>query len=106
MGGLGGGLACSAAPRPAAVAALGATALYGLLARRPSLALLAAALVLAGLGLGQARLAAIDQPGARLSQDQEVRAEAIVRERPRADPFGWSLELGLRRGARVLGRVP
>jgi competence protein ComEC len=106
MGGLAAGLACSAAPRPAAIAALAAAGASGFAVRRPSLALLAAGLLLGGLAIGQARLAAIDQPAARLREDQPIRGEAVTLERARPGPFGWSLELQLRGGARVLGRLP
>jgi competence protein ComEC len=110
MAGLAAGLACSGAPRWLAVAALISSCALGVVARRPSLALLAAALVLAGLAIGQARLASIDHPDARLGQYEPIRGQAVALERPRPGPFGWSLELELRAGrtagARVLSRLP
>src|SRR5436190_798626 len=110
MGGLAAGLGCAAAPRQLAVVALAGCCVIGFAARRPALALLGVCLVLAGLAVGHARLAAIDRPGARLRQDSEIHGEAIALERPRAGPFGASLELQLRggraSGARLLGRVP
>jgi len=109
MGALAAGLASSAAPKAFAVAALAACGGLGLSAWRPALALLAAGLVLSGLAIGEARLAAADRPGERLRDGQQVRGVAVALERPRPGPFGESLQLELRsgpaRGARVLGRV-
>ena len=110
VGGLAAGLACSAAPRPAAIVALAAAGVVGFLARRPGTALLAAGLLLGGLAIGHARLASIDRPGARLREDQQLRGAAVALERARPGPFGWSLELELRGGpgdgVRLLGRLP
>src|SRR5204863_142749 len=77
MGGLAAGLGCAAAPRQLAVVALAGCCVFGFAARRPALALLGVGLVLAGLAVGHARLAAIDRPGARLRQDSEIHGEAI-----------------------------
>jgi competence protein ComEC len=110
MGGLAAGLACSAAPRPLALAGLAAACVLGFATRRPALALLAAVLLLAGLAIGQARVASIARPAARLRQGSEIRGEAVALGRPRPGPFGASLELELRDGpaarARLLARVP
>jgi competence protein ComEC len=104
MGGLAAGLACSALPRPAALVALAPAAAVAL--RRPPVALLCIAAVLVGLGLGQARLAAIERPAAGLRQGQELRTRAVVLARPRPGPFGSSRELELRGGAHVLASFP
>jgi competence protein ComEC len=110
MAALAAGLACSAPPRVAAFAALSACVVVGLVSDRPALGLLAAALVLGGLAIGQARLAAIARPAAHLRDGVELRGAAVALERARPGPFGWSLELRLQdgraEGARLLGRLP
>ncbi len=106
MGGLAAGLACAALPRPVAIAAVLAVAVLGLMSRRALLFLLAVAVFAGGLALGHARLAAMDRPGARLREDADIRGEAAVLAHPRAGPFGWSRELQLRGGARLLARFP
>ena len=105
MGALAAGLACSAAPRGAAAAALAGCGLLAAASRRTTLALLTAALVLAGLAIGQARLAAIDGAGVWLRDGQQLEGPAVALERARPGPFGWSLALQLH-GARLLGRLP
>lgn len=110
MGGFALGLACGALPRQAGLVAVGVAVLAGIAARRPRLALLTGGLVLAGLAAGQARVESMDRANERLRRDQEIRGQAIVLERPRPGPFGWSMALELRGGradgAKVLGRFP
>ncbi|HKF80113.1 MAG TPA: ComEC/Rec2 family competence protein [Thermoleophilaceae bacterium] len=110
MASLAAGLACSPAPRVVGAAAMVAFGALGLATRRPGPALLAAGLVLSGLALGQARLASIDRPGARLREGEQIRGEVVALERARPGRFGSSLQLELQggraRGARLLGSLP
>jgi competence protein ComEC len=74
------------------------------------LALLFGALLLAGCGVGEARLAAIDAPAGRVRDGAWLEAPVHVIAHPRPSPFGASLEVqvagGRLAGARLLARVP
>ena len=104
------GLACAAtAPSiavPAAAVCLGGS----LLLRAPPVVLAGAPLLLAGAAVGDARLSAIDAPGARLRDGSPVSARVHLLERPRATTFGSRAEVrivsGPARGARLLARKP
>ncbi len=67
-------------------------------------------LVLGGGAAGQARLAAIDAPAARIRDGDPLLARVVALGRPRAGAFGASVEAGVRegrlRGARLLVRIP
>jgi competence protein ComEC len=71
---------------------------------------LAGLLVLGGGLAGQARLAAIDAPAARVQDGRELAASVFALGRPRPSAFGSSVEVevaaGPLRGARLLVRVP
>jgi competence protein ComEC len=88
--------------------ALGALLVFSCL-RVPRAGLLAAALVVAGTGVGTLRLAAIDAPGAGLHPGQRIAGTAHLLTPPRPGPFGSSVEVrmasGRARGARVLVRL-
>jgi competence protein ComEC len=81
-------------------------------AMRPqcSTVLMSSALLLAGGGVGEARLAAIDAPARRISDESSLHARAYVLGHPRPSAFGASVEVevaeGTLRGARLLGRIP
>jgi competence protein ComEC len=74
--------------------------------RRPRLAAVGGLLVLAGAGIGELRLHAIDAPGERLEAFAAVDADAVLLERPRAAGSRTSaavrLDSGRARGAKVL----
>ena len=98
-----------AAPHLALVAAVGAGLLVAA-CRAPWLAPLAAALVMAGAALGDARLAALDAPAARMRDGSAEELRVHLATRPRPSAFGASAEAqvaaGPLRGARLLLRVP
>jgi competence protein ComEC len=85
----------------AAVLALGGAAPLGLIA---------AVLLLAGAGLGHARLGAIDAPDRFLHAGEELSGRGWLLERPRSSLFGSSAEVrvvsGAARGARLLALAP
>ena len=89
------------------VAAVVAAFLTGL--RAPRLAAVAAALVLAGAAAGDARLAAIDRPAARVRDGEHVALRAHLLGLPRPSAFGSSAEVevvrGRLRGAHLLARA-
>jgi competence protein ComEC len=96
------------APAPPAAAVAVAACLGGALValRLPRLALLAAALLLAGSLVGGERLAAIDRSAAAAGPaGAAVSGSATVLERPRPSRFGSSALLRLESGARVLARA-
>jgi competence protein ComEC len=78
--------------------------------RVPHLAALAATLVLTGAAMGDARLAAIDAPLARIRDGSVGGLRVHLATRPRPSAFGSSAEAqvaaGPLRGARLLLRVP
>ncbi len=77
--------------------------------RAPAVGALAAALVLAGGAVGEARLAAIDRPADRLGAGGVAELRAHLLTRPRPSPFGSSAEVrvasGRLDGARLLARI-
>jgi competence protein ComEC len=95
----------------AAVLAVAATSalVVGSLAP-PRLALVASALLLAGCGVGEARLAAIDAPAGLVRDGGSLVGPVVVLGHPRPSPFGASLEVQVGRGSlegtRLLARVP
>ncbi len=96
--------------RPAVAIAVSAAA-AGLLfaAKAPRAAVIAAALLTAGAGIGTARLHAIDAPLAAARRATHAAGRAILLERPRPGRFDSSaaveLVSGPAAGARVLARV-
>ena len=109
-GSLAAGLAVSTGTPALALGA--ATAVFAALVacRLPALGALLAGLLLAGAAIGDARLAALDAPAARV-RDGPVRGlRAHLVTRPRASAFRSSAELevaaGRLSGARLLMRVP
>jgi competence protein ComEC len=78
--------------------------------RAPSLAALAAALVLGGAALGELRLQAIDRPATLVEDGRTVDLSAHLATPPRPSAFGSSAEVGVTGGrldgARLLMRVP
>jgi hypothetical protein len=78
-------------------------------ARAPVLAVVAAALLLAGGALGDARLRALDQAAARIDDGRAISARAHLLTHPRPSAFGASAEAriatGSLAGARVLLRL-
>jgi len=105
-------VALAAAGLLCAVLASGAGGWSGPRASRAGgrLGLLACGALVAGALLGDARLAAIDAPGAALSAGDRVQGRALLIEAPRAGPFGASAEVrmtaGSARGARLYARLP
>jgi competence protein ComEC len=91
-------------------AATMAAAAAGVLTERLRLGALAGLLVLVGGLLGQARLAAIDAPAARIRDGDELSGVVVALGRPRPGTFGSSVEAepaaGRLRGARLLVRIP
>ena len=77
--------------------------------RAPAVGALAAALVLAGGAVGEARLAAIDGPADRLGAGGAAELRAHLLTRPRPSAFGSSAEVrvasGRLAGARLLARI-
>ncbi|HEX2233582.1 MAG TPA: ComEC/Rec2 family competence protein [Thermoleophilaceae bacterium] len=90
--------------------AAGAVAVLAVGLLAPRLAVLSSALLLAGCGLGEVRLAAIDAPAQRVRDGAPVETRVYVLGHPRPAPFGASLEVevnaGRLGGARLLARVP
>jgi competence protein ComEC len=102
-------LLCGAPPWVDAVAAATLAAAVAS-ARAPALGLLAAALLVAGSAIGQARIAAIDAPSRTLHAGERLEATAWLAERPRPSLFGSEAEIriasGAARGARLMARAP
>jgi len=99
------GLALAPAARPAAALAAGA-ALIGLAAlRAPSTGLLAAALVIAGVGIGAARIAAEDHSTLVGRAPGAFDGAVLLAEPPRPSPFGSRATLEVSGGADAGERV-
>ena len=104
------GLALSTVSAGAAVVAAAAVLCVLLVGRVPRLGALAAALLLAGAAAGDARLAALDAPAARVRDGpvRDTRVHLVTQPRPSA--FGVSAEVVLAEGplagSRLLMRVP
>jgi competence protein ComEC len=104
------GLALSTGPRLASL--VGAVVAMGVLCgcRAPSLAALAAALMLAGAALGELRLQSIDRSATLVEDGRTVELSAHLATPPRPSAFGSSAEVrvtgGRLDGARLLMRVP
>ncbi len=93
IGCLAGGLALSRAPGLLVLAlAIGAAVLL-CACRAPTLGALAGALVLAGAAVGDARLAALDAPAARIRDGPVERLPVQLATPPRASAFGSSAEV-------------
>ncbi|HEY3190433.1 MAG TPA: ComEC/Rec2 family competence protein, partial [Solirubrobacteraceae bacterium] len=110
-----GGLLLARAPEWAVVAALSSIVLAGGIARRPSLGLAAAAALLAGAGVADARLRAADRPSVQPLLGRALDAGVHVLEPPRERAFGaWAVaarvSAGRWRGVRIVlrgaGRAP
>ncbi|MEA2403237.1 MAG: competence protein ComEC, partial [Thermoleophilaceae bacterium] len=105
------GAGLALAERSVGSALLAAAALGGSLAatRAPHLAPCAAVLLLAGVAVGDLRLAAIDRPTQRVRDGDRVALRAYLLTLPRPGPFGSSAEVEVRngalRGARLLARA-
>ena len=104
------GLALATGPRLASLVAavMAMAALCG--CRAPSLAALAAALVLGGAALGELRLQAVDRSATLVEDGRTVDVSAYLVTPPRPSAFGSSAEVrvtgGRLDGARLLMRVP
>ncbi len=104
------GLALATGPRVASLVAavVALAALCG--CRAPSLAALAAALVLGGAALGELRLQAVDRSATLVEDGRTVDVSAYLVTSPRPSAFGSSAEVrvtgGRLDGARLLMRVP
>ncbi len=109
LGGLVLGLALSSGRPSLALAAAGACALGLAAMGSGALGLLTALLVIAGVGGGAARLAALEHSWPAAHPGESVSARANLIARPRPSRFGSSAVLELRsgpgRGARVLARA-
>ena len=110
VGCLAGGLALSRASALVTLVAAGAAVALVCACRAAALAAVAGALVLAGAAIGDARLAALDGPAARLSDGPVERLPVHLAGEPRASAFGSSAEVvvgaGPLRGTRLLLRIP
>jgi competence protein ComEC len=74
---------------------------------RRSVALVATAALLAGAGVGAARVSAIDSTARGVKPGEYVEGHAVIVERPRPSRFGSSAVIELRgNGTRVLARAP
>lgn len=102
------GLAAGAA-KWAALAAPVCAPVIGLVLRalgaRGVVATAAAVVLVASVGIGTARVAAIDATAARVAPGERVSGDATVLERPRPGRFGSSAVLRMANGARVLARA-
>jgi competence protein ComEC len=111
LGALAAGLALAPAPEALTIAPVAAAlvAATGVALRLAPLALLSAALLIAGCLLGAARIEQIDRPGEALHPGTELAGRAILLTEPRPSRFGWSAELelsdGRSTGARLLARA-
>ncbi len=93
------GLAAAALPRELVALSAGLIAATLAAARQPALALTMATLLLAGSGVGGARLAALDVPASRLAPAAFLRGDATLIERPRPSKFGSSAEVQVTTGS-------
>jgi competence protein ComEC len=109
-GSLAAGLALSPLGGEVGLGVAAALALAGGASGAPRTALLAALGLLAGCGLGDARLASVDAPAGRVRDGASFRGPVHVLSHPRPSPFGASVEVqaaaGSREGTRLLARVP
>ena len=110
VGSLAAGLCASpGSPLLALGAAAGVALLLGA-CRACTLGAVAAALLLAGAAVGDARLAALDAPAARVRDGRVERLRVFLATPPRASAFGSSAEAvvagGALSGTRLLVRVP
>jgi competence protein ComEC len=109
VGSLAAGLALAQAEASLAIVAAAATLACLAWLRAPVLAVIAAALLLAGSAAGEARLTALDRASARIGDGRAVSARAHLLTRPRPSAFGASAEArivtGPFAGARVLLRL-
>ena len=99
------GLALSQAEAPLALAAAAAALSCVALLRAPGLALVAAALVLAGSAVGDARLRALDNASTLIGEGRTINARAHLVTRPRPSAFGASAEARLATGSFAGARV-
>ena len=100
----------AAAPYPAVDVAAGISgvavgAVLHSLGVRRGVALTAAVALVAGAGVGTARVAAIDKEAGLVKPGERVEGDATVLERPRPSRFGSSAVLELASGAHVLARA-
>ena len=104
------GLALAEAPLEATLASAALLCAALNLAGAPRTAVAAGAAVLLGAVGGQARLAAIDAPGAEVEPGERVAGRAHMLGAPRPGPFGSSVEVRMVSGhavrARLLARLP
>ncbi len=100
----------AAASAPATVAAAATVLALMCACRAARLGVLSAALVMGGSAIGDARLRAIDRPGALVVDGRTVDVSAHLLTPPRPSAFGASAEVrvagGRLEGARLLLRVP
>jgi competence protein ComEC len=110
VGSVAAGLALATGPPLLAIAVAGVGLAVLAACRAPALGALAAALVLAGSALGEARLEAIDRPATLVEDGRTVELSAYVLTPPRQSAFGASAEVGViggrLDGTRLLLRVP
>jgi competence protein ComEC len=104
------GLALAPLPGAVAIAVAGLACAALLAIGAAPLALLACVAALAGAAAGEARLHAIDRPGAELAPGDRVAGRAVLLAPPRPGQFGSSVELrmsgGAASGARLYARLP
>jgi len=105
VGSLAAGLALAQAEAPLALAAAAAVLACLAWLRAPGLALAAAALLLAGSALGDARLRALDQAAIPIGDGLAISARAHLLTRPRPSGFGASAEARLATGSLAGARV-
>ncbi len=104
------GLALSPAGLTAAAGAAALVAALGAALRVPMVGLSMAAMLLAGVGMGGARLDALDSGTDVLGGGRQIAADAVLLERPRASTFGSTAEVeiasGPLAGVRLAARTP
>jgi competence protein ComEC len=110
VGSVAAGLALATGPALLAVGVAGVGLALLAACRAPALGALAAALVLAGSALGDARLEAIDRSATLVEDGRTVELSAYVLTPPRPSAFGASAEVGVTGGrldgTHLLLRVP
>jgi competence protein ComEC len=105
VGSLAAGLALSQAEAPLAFAAAAAVLACLAWLRAPELAVIAAALMLAGSAVGDARLRALDHASTLIGDGRTISVRAHLLTRPRPSAFGASAEARLTTGSLAGARV-
>jgi competence protein ComEC len=105
VGSLTAGLALAQADAPLALGAAAAVLACLAVLRAPRLAVVAAALLLAGSAVGDARLRALDQASALIADGRPISARAHLVTHPRPSRFGASAEARIATGSLAGTRV-